>query len=107
MKQELQPQILTRLERCLRDEYRDRLSCLILFGSQARGDAEDGSDIDVLVVLKGKVSPGLEVTRISPITASLSLQYDVVISCVFVSEKRYQSEMSPLLMNVRREGVAI
>jgi predicted nucleotidyltransferase len=34
-----------------------------LFGSQACSDAEPGSDIDVLVVLRGDVSPCEEIAR--------------------------------------------
>ena len=49
--------ILTRLKKELTDLYGDRLQHLTLFGSQARGDAEPGSDIDVLVVLKSPVNP--------------------------------------------------
>jgi len=36
---------------------------MVLFGSQARGDAESGSDIDVLGMLKGAVSPCEEIAR--------------------------------------------
>jgi uncharacterized protein len=86
--------------------YGSRLVQLVLFGSQARGDAEDGSDIDVLVVLKGPVMPGEEITRTGAILADLSLAHDTVLSCVFVSEERFASENSPLLLNIRREGIA-
>jgi len=37
----------------------------------------------------------------------LSLEYDVVISRAFVSSERFERERSPLLLNVRREGVPI
>jgi len=30
-----------------------------------------------------------------------------VLSCVFVSRDQYEQEHSPLLINVRREGVAV
>jgi predicted nucleotidyltransferase len=43
--------------------YGERLLKLLLFGSQACGDAEDGSDIGVLVVLRGHVYPGTEIDR--------------------------------------------
>lgn len=86
--------------------YGDRLVAVILYGSQARGDAQSDSDVDVLVVLRGSVSPATEISRVGPITAALSLANDVVISCVFISEERYATEQSPLLINVRREGVA-
>jgi predicted nucleotidyltransferase len=55
--------ILTHLKKELTDLYGDRLQHLTLFGSQARGDAEPGSDIDVLVVLKSPVNPGEEIKR--------------------------------------------
>ncbi|MEW6586068.1 MAG: nucleotidyltransferase domain-containing protein [Nitrospirota bacterium] len=100
-------QVITELRARLNELYGTRLAHLVLFGSQARGDAVAGSDIDVLVVLKGSVSSGKEIERTGGITSSLSLQHDVVISCTFVSEDRYETEKSPLLLNVRREGVPV
>ena len=41
--------------------YGDRLVQLVLCGSQARGNAEPGSDIEVLVVLWGEVNAGQEI----------------------------------------------
>lgn len=99
--------ILTELRRRFEELYGERLVHMVLFGSQARGDAEPESDIDVLVVLKGSVSPGQEISRTSEIKAALSLQYDVVISCTYVSADRYATERSPLLLNVRREGIIV
>ena len=100
-------QILSELKSNLSALYGEQLSGLFIFGSQARGDGEEDSDIDVLVVLKGKVSADEEISRATPITAELSLKHNVVISCVYISEKRYLTENSPLLINVRREGVAV
>jgi len=80
---------------------------MVLFGSQARGDAEPGSDVDVLIVLRGSINPGEEITRTGELTASLSLLYDVVISRHFVSADQFASEQSPLLLNIRREGVSV
>ena len=99
--------ILSELRRRLEDIYGPRLERVLLYGSQARGDAEPGSDIDVMIVLAGSVSPGEEIARVGTITAEISLDHEVVISCIFVSDDRYASDRSPLLLNVRREGVAI
>ena len=85
----------------------ERLVKLMLFGSQARGDADAGSDIDILVVLNEPVNPGDKIARVCPVTAALSLKYDVVISCVFVSEGLFKTEQSPLLINVCSEGVLV
>jgi predicted nucleotidyltransferase len=80
---------------------------VILFGSQARGDAQFGSDIDVLVVLSSEVHPGEEIHRTGGIVSQISLNNDVVISCIFMALERYSHEQSPLLRNVRREGVSV
>lgn len=86
--------------------YGKRLARLILFGSHARGDAAPGSDLDVLVVLHGDVDPGKEIARTGKTMTELSLNYDAVISCVFISADRFASERTPLFLNVRREGVS-
>jgi len=87
--------------------YGSRLVALMLYGSQARADAEPGSDIDLLVVLEGTVDPGAEIARTEYDVADLSLAHDVVITCLFVSREQFEREQSPLLINVRREGMAV
>jgi predicted nucleotidyltransferase len=99
--------ILNELRQALESIYRERLEQVILYGSQVRGDAQLGSDIDVLIVLNGDVSLGEEIRRTSGVVSQLSLKYDVVISCLFMPTERYVHEQSPLLRNVRREGVAV
>ena len=99
--------ILTELRTRFQELYGERLVQMILFGSQARGDAEDGSDIDVLVVLSGEVNPGQEIDRTIDTVAEISLNNDAVVSCVFMDEDRYLHRNGPLLRNVRREGIRL
>lgn len=87
--------------------YGERLARLVLFGSQARGDAESGSDVDLLVILKGPVSACQEIARTSEIVSDLSLAHAVAIACVFMDEDRFLHRQGPLLRNVRREGVPV
>ena len=65
--------IITELRWRFEALYGERLVRMILFGSQARGDAEPESDIDVLVVLQGPVDPGEEIARTGEVTALLSV----------------------------------
>lgn len=99
--------IVAELRRRFDGLYGDRLVQMVLYGSQARGDAEPGSDIDVLVVLEGPVACGEEIDRTLDDVAELSLDNDVVICCVFMDEHRFTTRHGPLLRNVRKEGVPI
>ncbi len=87
--------------------YKNRLSSLILFGSQARGDAEEFSDIDILVVLKGNINLSEELEKISKIRQDICLKFDEVISCIFTTEEKFLNEKSSFYKNVKREGVII
>ena len=99
--------LLTNLRQKLQTIYGSRLKNLILFGSWARGDASDESDIDVLVVLGGPVNTEHEIERTGNIISDLSLTYNVVISCVFISKKRFINEQSPFVLNVHQEGIPV
>ena len=99
--------ILSELRARFEALYGPRLVRMVLYGSQARGDAEPGSDIDVLVVLQGAVDPSEEIQRTLDDTVRLSYAYGESIMCVFVSADEYAQERSPLLLNVRREGTPV
>ena len=100
--------ILAEIRELLAQCYGERLKRLVLFGSQARGDAEPGSDIDVLVVLTGPVDSVAEHKRTGDMLYDLMCAHQyIVISCIFMDEERFAKERSPLLLNVRREGVVV
>ena len=99
--------VIKELRQKLTDYYGDKLYKVVLYGSQARGDSVDGSDVDVLVVLSGDVNPYQEIINTEDIVSEISLNHTVVIACVFVSRDRYETHRGPLLKNIRREGIAI
>jgi predicted nucleotidyltransferase len=99
--------ILQKFRRGLEEVYGSRLARVVLFGSQARGDALPDSDIDVLVVLYGEVNPLREAGRISRFRGDLCLRHNVVITCVYISADQAQSGDSPLFENIRAEGVTL
>ncbi len=105
-KRELQG-ILRSLRRELTRVLGDQLESVILYGSQARGQALSDSDIDVLVIVRDDSDYGDLIRRTSAVVSALSLQHDVVISRAFVSRERFEREQTPFLLNVHREGVAV
>ena len=86
--------------------YGSRLKNIILYGSWATGKATQDSDIDLAIVLDGDVTPGREIDRLIDIVTEINLNYGVLLSIYPISEKDYNSLNSPLLLNIRREGIA-
>ncbi|MCF0053732.1 nucleotidyltransferase domain-containing protein [Dyadobacter sp. LJ53] len=88
--------------------YGDRLHKVILFGSYARGDFHEDSDIDYLVVLNDEeVDSYDEISFVSTITFELSLKYLMSVSAIPVSKQRLEHYGSPLLRNVRKDGILL
>src|SRR5436853_613454 len=71
---------LVKLDQGLRDLYGDRYCGLLLYGSYARGEADEGSDVDLLVLLEGPVHPVRELLRMEPVTWPLCLHSGFLLS---------------------------
>lgn len=97
--------ILRQLREGLGQLYGDRLHQVILYGSQARGEATAVSDIDVLILLHGQVNPYTEIERAGSLTATLSLQHDVVLSCLYLSADQLHLQEPLLQANIQRDGI--
>lgn len=82
-----------------------QLAGVFLYGSFARKEGRDDSDIDVLCVFRGPFDYADALRRSSELTAGLSLAHGVVLSRVFVSETDLETRNLPFFMNVRRERV--
>jgi uncharacterized protein len=99
--------LLEELQQALKNFYGDRLIHLILFGSHARQQATEDSDIDILIVLQGPTSPGNEILRLSAIKTDLNLKYNELISVIPVSQLDYQTRSTPFLQTIDREGIIL
>lgn len=91
----------------LRGLYGGRYRGLVLYGSQAREEADEGSDVDLLLLLDGAVEVGGEIRRSSGLVASLSLETGRVLSLIPVGAEDYRRSPDPYLVNARREGLPI
>ena len=100
-------EILTKFKKHLESVYGERLVSLMLFGSQARRNATIQSDIDVMIILSEVVDIPQENKRLSEFVAALCLEYDVLITHLWAGLQDWETKQNPLLINIRREGVAV
>lgn len=88
----------------LRQQLGSHLHQIILFGSRARGDAQDGSDYDMLVVVDHR-TPELRAV-ILEVESQLMEYYGALVATVLRSETEWQQLQGfPLARNIAREGV--
>lgn len=85
--------------------YSHRLKGVYLFGSYARGDYDENSDVDVMIVLDDYASYWEELVRSAELASNLSLEYDVTISRMIMTEEQWKRGELPVLMNIRAEGI--
>ena len=99
--------ILKQCKQVLQELYGDRFAGLVLYGSMARGDYHDESDIDLLVLLNGDVNVYREVGPIGEALFPIQLQSSRYISAQAMSLEDYHHCRWPFYLSVRREGVAL
>lgn len=99
--------LLEQVKTRLQSVYGDRLRSIILYGSQARDDAESESDIDILVVLAGPVARLREHRTIMNAIYPLILEIERPIHAKPVDVSAYEEAAYPLYQNAKREGVVV
>jgi predicted nucleotidyltransferase len=97
--------LMKKLKEGLVQIYGDKLKAVYLYGSYARGNARSDSDLDVMLVLDNYDSYGKEIDRTGELTSNLSLEYDVSISRVVMKESQWKTGDTPLLHNIRADGI--
>lgn len=108
-------QILDRHTRNVLFRCRDAVSSdypnahIILYGSQATGQAKPDSDVDLLVLLDQDI-PARMRRYIHDMLYDIALSEDVVISVIIKDADKWDSPISkatPLYQNIQKEGIKV
>jgi predicted nucleotidyltransferase len=106
IREEIGP-LLSELRERLELLYGSRLKGVYLFGSYARGEADEESDVDVLIVLDHLGNYSREIDATSQIASELSLQFGRSISRVFTTEQQWRTQHTAFFQNVREEAIPV
>jgi len=85
----------------LKDKFGDKIEEIIVFGSYARGDYDEESDIDVMIV--GDVS----FDEVIDVSTKVLLKYGELISPIVISPEEFRRRNDSFIRTVKREGIKI
>jgi uncharacterized protein len=101
-------QIATEFKAELEKLYGDELAELILFGSHARGDFHEDSDIDFALVLKNPATTSTsEIMKVSDVGNDLSIKYGQFITYIGMPEIKLKQSNLGIYQEIRKDGIRI
>ena len=85
-----------------------RLVKIVLYGSVARGMDTEGSDIDIALIMRGKLDSDTE-DKLSDFVVDMNLKYDKVFSVIDIDADHFRTwmEVLPFYQNVEKEGIVL
>lgn len=101
------PEVVNQISQAIRRV--EPTATAILYGSEARGDAQSDSDIDVLILLEGDRKNLKREDILSGELYEIELATGVLISPMIMLRKQWENRPfnTPFYINVMNEGVRI
>ena len=90
------------------DIFQNNISMIILYGSAARDEATNESDIDVAIIIKNKMDNQTK-RRFISWAADMDIRYEKVFSIVDIQEDNMKKweRVLPFYQNIRKEGIVL
>ncbi len=88
--------------------FQNNISMIILYGSTARNEATNESDIDIAIIIKNEMDRQTKKQFINW-AADMDMRYEKVFSIVDIQEdnmKKWESVL-PFYQNIRKEGIVL
>ncbi|MCU0918374.1 MAG: nucleotidyltransferase domain-containing protein [Planctomycetes bacterium] len=89
----------------LRERYGDGIKRVILYGSHARSEATQDSDVDVLGLVDRSLDPREVEDSLDNLLYDIIVDEGELVSVMAISEERFENYNSPFMLNVREEGI--
>ncbi|MDH6342583.1 putative nucleotidyltransferase [Parabacteroides sp. PFB2-12] len=97
---------IDRLKQILRNSYYSDIQ-VVLFGSEARGDARPDSDIDLLVIVdRDNITESERQEIVNPLFG-VEFETGILINPIVVLKKQWEGMVTPFQERVMKEGVVL
>ncbi len=100
--------LLDEMSAKIQEVYGGALEKIMLYGSYARGDETQESDVDIALIIDGKISETLH-DRLIDIVMDYELELGTVLSVVPIDSIEFEAwkHVSPFYKNVEKEGIIL
>ncbi len=108
MTQEKYRKAVDKFVRMALEKHRDEIESIILFGSVARGEVREDSDIDIILIVKGDSFKMQKL--ISEVVVKILLETGIYISAKVLSSEEYnllKKINSSFYRNISKEGIPV
>lgn len=102
--------ITSQLVDVYRNIYGDDIVEILLYGSYARNEETDQSDVDIVAIVKeNRLDLQKKLKIVWDVSADIGLENDVVVSPTVVPFDEFEKyrEILPYYMNIEKEGIKV
>ncbi len=87
--------------------YGNRLRGVLLYGSAARDELDEDSDIDIAIILDEIPDRFAEHERTGDLGSQISLEYNTLVTFLFIAESDFNEGLFTIHRVIKREGVSV
>ncbi len=91
----------------LHERYGEGIKRVILYGSHARGEATEDSDVDVLVLTDPSLNPWEVRKSLSDLLYDMLMDEGELVSVIVIPEDFFEDHNLPFMLNVQERGSTI
>ena len=102
--------IRQRINQTAKEFFGSKLKSVVLFGSYARGDFDEDSDMDIMIIADILPEECQQYRKkFSRLLSELGLEHDILISLLVQDQSTFDkwADVLPFYRNIRREGVLL
>ena len=98
---------LRRIKEHLNSVYGDKIKRAMVYGSFAKGEANEESDVDIAVVVADELNPNNVENSLDSLLFQILMEKSELITVLVIPESKFNTYNSPLILNIEEEGVLI